>query len=66
MVKALDLVHGLVNRVHGTMVHKCTRYIKLRPSNSRSTAGILKTEGLSQDLIMVVHIGWDSARLSDE
>jgi hypothetical protein len=36
------------------MVHGWTCYVKLRPSKSRSMAGILKTEGLSHDLIVTV------------
>jgi hypothetical protein len=47
-------------------VHGCTRYIKLRPSESRPMVGILKTEGLSQDLIMTVRVGFNGARLSSE
>jgi hypothetical protein len=64
--KVIDLVHGPVDRVHGTMVHGCTSYIKLRPSKSGSTVEILKTEGLSQDLIVTVRVGFDGARLSGQ
>jgi hypothetical protein len=66
LFRELFLVHGPVDRVHGTMVHGCMRYIKLRPSKSGSTVGILNTEGLSQDLIMTVRVGFDGVRLSDE
>jgi hypothetical protein len=64
--KAIDLVHGPVDWVHGTMVHGWTCYVKLRPSKSRSMAGILKTEGLSHDLIVTVHVVFDGGRLSSE
>jgi hypothetical protein len=55
-----------VDRVHGTMVHGCMRYVKLRPSKSRSTVRILKTKGLSQNLIVTIRVGFDGARLSSE
>jgi hypothetical protein len=48
------------------MVHGWTCYVKLRPSKSRSMAGILKTEGLSHDLIVTVHVVFDGGRLSSE
>jgi hypothetical protein len=48
------------------LVRRWTRYIKLRPSKCGSTAGILETDGLSQDQIVTIHIGFGGAKFSSE
>jgi hypothetical protein len=54
-----------MDRVHDTMVHGCMRYIKLRPSKSGSTDGILKVEGVYGVVILVVESKMDDLDLKE-